>query len=554
MIDELHVSDLALIHDATLEPAAGLTALTGETGAGKSALLGAAKLLAGDRADSSLVRQGASEAIVEARFVTAPGTGDDDGDDGELVVRRRVGADGRSRCTVDGAMSSVRSMGERVRPLLELCGQHEHQTLLDPATHASYLDAWAGEPAREALAAYRDALAAARAAQRAYDEVLAASQASAADLEVARFTIAEIERVDPTEGEADQLEAELPALEHAEELAQGVDEALSLLRRDGGAVDSLAQAAEHLGRLAEVDPALDRIAQVVASAADAAGDAAGDLRSYRDSIEFDPGVLEAHLDRLGELEGLRKRYGPRMEDVFARLEAARQVVSGVEGADERLGDARGRLDAAESALAQAARGLTKVRRDASKGFCEALGRAVADLQMDGAHFEMALDDLPREQWTAAGPQRVELLFASGAGLAPRPLAKIASGGELSRVMLALRGSVGLAEHGQTLIFDEIDAGIGGSAAVAVAERLATLARTHQVIVVTHLAQIAVHAQMQVVVSKRAGDDGIPATTLTPVAGEQRVAEIARMLSGDTSEASLSHAREMLEAAGNEVAG
>ena len=285
MIDELHVRNLALIEDAVLRPAPGLTVLSGETGAGKSALLGAAKLLAGDRADSSAVREGQKEAVVEARFVGLPANAE--GDD-ELVVSRRVGADGRSRCTVDGAMAPVRQLASQVRPLLELCGQHEHQTLLDPASHASYLDGWAGAESRDALSSYRAALAAANQAQRALDQVVAASQASAADLDVARFTIEQIEQVDPQEGEEEQLTAELPALQHAEELAQGVSAALSDLRRDGGAVDALAQAAQQVRQLADIDPALAGTAELLESAAAQAEDAAGDLRSYRDGIEFDP--------------------------------------------------------------------------------------------------------------------------------------------------------------------------------------------------------------------------------------------------------------------------
>lgn len=545
MIDELHVRNLALIEDAVLRPAPGLTVLSGETGAGKSALLGAAKLLAGDRADSSAVREGQKEAVVEARFVGLPANAE--GDD-ELVVSRRVGADGRSRCTVDGAMAPVRQLASQVRPLLELCGQHEHQTLLDPASHASYLDGWAGAESRDVLSSYRAALAAANQAQRALDQVVAASQASAADLDVARFTIEQIEQVDPQEGEEEQLTAELPALQHAEELAQGVSAALSDLRRDGGAVDALAQAAQQVRQLADIDPALAGTAELLESAAAQAEDAAGDLRSYRDGIEFDPRLLEEHLDRLGALEGLRKRYGPRMEDVFARLAAARATVAGVEDSSERLVAATRERDAAEHELTQAARALMQVRKQAAPGFAAALAEAVADLQMAGARFEMDLTELPRSQWTQAGPERVELLYAAGPGLACRPLAKIASGGELSRVMLALRGTVSAEASKPTLIFDEIDAGIGGATAVAVGERLAQLAKSHQVIVVTHLAQIAVHAAKQVVVSKVSGEGGMPATVLTEVEGDSREAEIARMLSGEVSHASLEHARELLERA------
>ena len=542
MIDELRIRNLALIEDATLRPAAGLTVLSGETGAGKTALLSAAKLLAGDRADSSQVRQGTREAVVEARFVDVPG---EDAADGELVAVRRIGADGRSRCTVDGEMAAVKTLSSRVRPLLELCGQHEHQTLLEPATHVAYLDEWIGDDAREALSAYREALDAAAQAQAAYDEVARAASRSAEDLEVARFTVSEIERVDPKPGEEERLESELPALQHAEELSQGASEAIAQLKSDGGAIDALASAAAVVERLADIDRTLGNAAIQLAALADEAQDVASELRGYRDNIEFDPEGLEERLMRLSALEGLKRRYGPRMEDVFARLESAREAIEGVEDSAERLAAAKRAVDAAEDALAARARALAAVRAQGARGFCAALADAVADLQMAGARFEMRLDDLPRASWTQAGPQRIELLYAAGRGLECRPLARIASGGELSRVMLALRGTVHRSDAGQTLIFDEIDAGVGGSAAVAVGNRLAELARANQVIVVTHLAQIAVHADLQLVVSKGEGEGGLPATRLVAVEGEERVAEIARMLSGDQTEASLEHARALL---------
>ncbi len=548
MIDELHVCNLALIEEAVLRPSPGLTALTGETGAGKTALLSALKLLAGERADASQVREGESEAIVEARFADVPG--DESSDDVELIARRRLGSDGRSRCTVDDRMVTVGALAVRVGPLLELCGQHEHQTLLSPQTHVAYLDRWSGVEAQEALGAYRAAFARAVRARRAYDEAVEASKTSLADLEMARFTISEIDRVAPTPGEYEGIESDLPALQHAEELAEGAQGARAALRDEGGALDSLAAAQAHLERLAGIDSTLDALLEVLSGALAATEDLASDLRAYRDGVDFDPCALEERLERLGALEGLCKRYGPRMQDVFERRASAQAVVEGAEGSSDRLDDVRTALDDAERELSLRAEALARQRRTHADGFSSAITGAVAELQMPDARITCLVEDLPRASWTSQGPQHVELLFASGSTLTPRPLSRIASGGELSRVVLALKGEVEHAGRASTLVFDEVDAGIGGAAAVAVGQRLAHLARTNQVIVVTHLAQIAVHAQVQVVVSKLSSE-GVPVTSLEVVEGERRVHEVARMLAGDESDAAVQHARELIDTASSE---
>lgn len=547
MIDELHVRNLALIEDAVLRPSPGLTVLTGETGAGKTALLSALKLLAGERADVSQVREGETEAVVEARFTDA--SSDDGPGDAELIVRRRLGIDGRSRCTVDDEMVTVSSLAARVGPLLELCGQHEHQTLLSPQAHVAYLDRWSGA-VHEVLAAYQAAWARVSRAQEAYDEVVEAAKTSLADLEMARFTISEIDRVAPVPGEYESLESDLPALQHAEELAEGARSALLSLRDEGGALDSMAAAQAHLERLRGIDLVLDELIGVLSGVLASAEDMASDLRAYRDRVDFDPHELEQHLDRLGALEGLCKRYGPRMQDVFERRSHAQAIVDGAEGSSERLDAVKLALDDAERELTCSAQALAHERRAHAEGFSAAITQAISELQMPDARVICLVDDLPRASWTSQGPQHIELLFAPGVALTPKPLSRIASGGELSRVMLALKGEVEHVESASTLVFDEVDAGIGGATAVAVGLRLARLARTNQVIVVTHLAQIAVHAQTQVVVSKF-DRDGVPVTNLTVVEGEGRVREIARMLAGDESDAALRHARGLLEAVDSE---
>ena len=275
-------------------------------------------------------------------------------------------------------------------------------------------------------------------------------------------------------------------------------------------------------------------------------DAAAGLRDYADSVEFEPEDLRQMQERMAALQGLLRSYGPRMEDVCERRERAREVVAAASGGDKLLERARRELDAAEARLAEKADELDRVRAEAAPRFAGAVTEQMSLLEMGSAQLLIEMERLPRAQWGEQGPSRVELMYRPGAGLSARPLRKIASGGEISRVMLACKVVLGEADGTETLVFDEVDAGVGGSTAVALARVLARLAKTHQVIVVTHLAQVAVMGQAHYLVTKSGGD--VPETTLSEISGEERVAEVARMLSGDTSPTSLEHAAEMLERA------
>lgn len=537
MIDELHVRDVALIRDASLAPSAGLTVLTGETGAGKSALLSAIKLLVGERADAGAVREGADGLEVEGRFYVRGG--DPDG----CVVSRRVGADGRGRVRIDGRMGSVRELAEGVGATVDLCGQHEHQRLLRVQSHVEMLDAWAGEACAEALTRYREALAAASDAARELERVRELSRTGAAALEEAEFVCRRIDEVDPAQGELADLEAKLPRAEHGDALMRSALGAREALAGEGGALDAIRDAASEVDDALRYDDALSKHANVLRSALLDLEDVAAELRDYADDLDFDPAELERMHGRWSELQGLLRSYGPTMADVFARRDEARGVVEAASDGGAAIERAQKAADAAEARLADAARVLDDVRREAAPRFSAAVSEQMARLEMGTAELEVAFERLPRAEWSRSGASRAEFLYRPGAGLSARPLRKIASGGEVSRVMLALKVVLGESDSAETLVFDEVDAGVGGATAVALAGVLADLARTHQVIVVTHLAQVAVAADEHYLVSKSAGD--VPETTLTPISGEDRVREVARMLSGDTGEASLAHARELL---------
>ncbi|NPD31691.1 DNA repair protein RecN [Eggerthellaceae bacterium zg-997] len=576
MIDEIRVSNLALIKSASLEPAAGLTVLTGETGAGKSALLSALKLLMGVRADKDMVREGSEGLTVEGRFV-APrcSQGEDPGavaggrsvdergavddrcdqaddsqpffEEGEAVVSRRVGADGRSRVSANGGMASVRQLTEHVAPLVDLCGQFEHQQLMKPATHGDLLDAWAGDEVRRLHAAYRERLAAARAAQAKLDRVREAGSASEARLDEARFVLRRIDEVSPQPGEYDQLVAELARAEHAEALARAVIEAHGALSGDDGALDQLSQAAAALEGAARFDEGLGALASSLREAGFVLEDVASETRSYRDRVEFDPAQLEEWQERVARMQGLMREFGPRMEDVLERRAQAAEQIALVDDVEERERAARAELDRAEDALAEAAEQLDRARRAAAPAFEEAVRVTMRRLEMGGSELVCAVEALDRAGWSAYGPSAVEFLYRPAAGMQARPLARIASGGEMSRVMLSVKVALGGGDAVDTLVFDEVDAGVGGAVAVALADVLADLARTHQVIVVTHLAQVAVRGQRHYRVARCDGPAGAE-TQLQVLDADQRVVEVARMLSGDATEASLAHAREMLQAA------
>ncbi len=537
MIDELRVRNVALIEDATIRPAAGLTVLTGETGTGKSALLSSLKLLMGERADAGAIREGADGLEVEGRLFVRGG--DPDG----TVVRRRVESTGRGRVEVDGRMASVRELAGGVGATIDICGQHEHQRLLQVATHVDLLDAWAGDAAADALDRYQRALRAARDAADELERVREMSRAEDGRVEEAAFVLRKIDEVAPKAGEYEELEETLPKAEHAEALLRAAGEVREGIVGDGGVEDALSEIVGTLRDAARFDPALGSFADTLESSLIDIEDVSAGLREYQDGVDFDPEALDRLQERMAQLQGLLRSYGPRMEDVLERREKAAELVEAARDGGERVARAQEALDAAEKDLAAAADALDQVRAKAAPGLAAAVTEQMAFLEMGTAELEVASERLPRAQWSSQGPSKVELMYRPAAGLTARPLRKIASGGEISRVMLACKVVLGNADSTETLVFDEVDAGVGGATAVALAQVLARLARTHQVIVVTHLAQVAVMADAHYVVTKVGTD--VPRTTLSQVEGEDRVREVARMLSGDQSEASLDHARQML---------
>ncbi len=555
MIDELHVRDVALIREATLCPSRGLTVITGETGAGKTALLSALKLLVGERADSSMVREGASSLLVEGRFFFDDAASEDassqglDAEDGQsegIVVSRTLSVDGRSRVHINGAMAGVGQLSQIIGSTVDLCGQHEHQRLMKPTWHRAMLDAWAGDALADAQADYAKSYQAAEDVARRVEAIKAAARLGDDQVEQARFAIRRISQANPQDGEYETLCETVPKIENAESLMQAVGGAHEAIAGDVGALETISQAASLLESMAGLDETLGAAASSLRDASYVVEDVARDIRAYRDDIDYDSARLVEMQERLSDLQGLLRMWGPTMNEVFGTLNHAQQTVSAVEDSEEQMADALAAQARAEEQLAHAAEALHAARISAAPGFADAVSARFADLELQDAQMECKVEMRERDSWTQNGADSVEFMFRPGAGLGTRPLGKIASGGEISRVMLAIKAVLGEADEVETLVFDEVDAGVGGSAARALSDVLVDLAKTHQVVVVTHLPQVAVAADVHYVVRKTAGD--VLETVLETAEGKERVEEIARMLSGDATKESLAHAKQMLKEA------
>ncbi len=549
MVDEIQVNNLALIRQATLCPCAGLTVLTGETGAGKTALLTALKLLMGARAQASSIRDGQKSLEVLGRFYIsgAQAVAGEEGGEGEgIVASRRLGVDGRSRAQVNGQMASVKQLAEEIGASIDLCGQHEQQQLMRTQNHLHMLDAWAGEAVAQPLSEYKQAFAQAQQAARELARIEEAESASSAKLEDARYTLNRIEEVSPKPGEYEELAARLARAENAESLAVAANTAHEALGAEGGALDSVNTAISALQNAQKHDEQLGNFAQQLVEATFTLEDVSRSTSAYLESVEFDPQALEADQQRMAAFQGLLRSFGPTMENVFAAWDAAKETLSLANNSGERKQAAQNAVRKAEDALAKAADSLDAARKQAAPRFTAAVNKEMSRLEMSGAELQCAFKSLKRKAWGANGSCELEFLFRPGAQMQARPLVRIASGGELSRVMLAIKVVMGAADNVDTLVFDEVDAGVGGAVANALASVIESLAKTHQVIVVTHLAQVAVRAKAHYLIEKVEGEGGMPETKLHKLDAKERPAEIARMLSGSVTEASLAHANEMLK--------
>ena len=567
MLEEIRIRGLGVIDDAVLELAPGLTAVSGETGAGKTMVVQGLGLLFGGRADAGRVRPGAVRAVVEGRLVVPPDSPaveralDAGGqlDDGALLISRSVGADGRSRAHLGGRSVPVGVLAELSDALVAVHGQSDQQRLLQPARQRGALDRFGGEPLLALRERYRERWDRWRDVRNRLERLTAEAEERRREAELLRLGLAEVESVAPQPGEDAALRAEIRRLDAADELRAAAGQAsLALSGGDDAdapdAVSLLTAARRALESAASCDPTLSELAQRVAEAAYLAGDVAADVAGYADRVEVDPVRLAAAQDRLAALTALVRRHGEDVDAVLGWAQHASRRLLELDGTDDlRAALVHERDELADEVGGLAAR-LTEARTAAAERFGAAVTAELADLAMPHARVTARLSARGEagglrvgERELAAGPHGVddvELLLAPHPGAPPRPLSRGASGGELSRVMLAVEVVFAGADPVPVLVFDEVDAGVGGRAAVEVGRRLARLARDHQVVVVTHLPQVAAFADAHLQVVK--SDDGsVTRSGVVRLDDAGRVAELSRMLAGLDSGLARGHAEELI---------
>jgi DNA repair protein RecN (Recombination protein N) len=571
MLEELRITSLGVIEESLLDLGPGFTAITGETGAGKTMVVTALGLLLGGRADSGAVRSGATAARVEGLLRVderTPGLADrvDDAggevEDGRVLLARQLSAEGRSRAFAGGASVPVAALAAMAEPLVAVHGQSDQHRLLRPAAQRDALDSFAGTKALALRERYAEQHQALRDTERELADVVANARERAREADLLRFGLGEVEAVDPAPGEDASLAAEEQRLGYADSLRTAAAQAREALSSEDGTPDALgavSSARKLLDGVREHDAEAAGLADRLAEVSYLLSDVAADVSSYVSTLESDPARLAAVSERRAALLALTRKYGETVDEVLAWAATSAERLTELDGTDEHVDELRSRRSSLREQLAGTAAALTKERTRAAARLGKVVTAELGSLAMPHASLTVSVRqdedqeagleiDGRRLRFGPTGVDDVELLLAANRGADPRPLGKGASGGELSRVMLAVEVALAATNPVPTFVFDEVDAGVGGRAAVEVGRRLALLARHAQVLVVTHLPQVAAFADRHVVVVK--SQDGTVTTSgLTTLDDEGRVRELSRMLAGlEDSATALAHAEELLAAA------
>ncbi|MET8898415.1 DNA repair protein RecN [Streptomyces albogriseolus] len=572
VLEEMRIRSLGVIDDAVVELSPGFTAVTGETGAGKTMVVTSLGLLLGGRADAALVRIGARNAVVEGRIAVPEGSpaavrAEEAGaelDEGTLLVSRTVSAEGRSRAHLGGRSVPVGLLAELADDLVAVHGQSDQQGLLKLSRQRQALDRYAGYAVAAPLGTYAEAYKRLRAVTAELEEITTRARERAQEADMLRFGLEEIAAVEPRAGEDAELAEEAERLGHAEALASAAALAHAALAgnpEDPEGVDAgtlVAGAQRALEAVRAHDPALAALTDRIGEIGILLRDVAGELAGYADDLDADPLRLAAVEERRAALNALTRKYGENVAEVLAWAERSAARLTELEGDDERIGELTAERDALRAELGMLAQELSEARSEAAERFAAAVTEELASLAMPHARvsFDIRQTEDPdgvevNGRTVAYGPSgvdEVELLLAPHPGAPPRPIAKGASGGELSRVMLAVEVVFAGTDPVPTYLFDEVDAGVGGKAAVEIGRRLARLAKKAQVVVVTHLPQVAAFADRQLLVEKT-NDGSVTRSGVKVLEGEDRVRELSRMLAGqEDSETARAHAEELLAAA------
>ena len=555
MLSHILIQDLAVVSALELELGPGMTALTGETGAGKSILIDALGLALGDRADAGMIRAGRERAEVAASFDlgAVPAARDwlaeqDLAEDGDCAIRRLLPASGRSRAYINGRLASgtqLQSLGEH---LVDIHGQHAHQSLLRPAAQRDLLDGYAGQTSqvRELAGRFRDY----RAREERLRALLTQGAERAARLDLLRFQVEELEGLGLTAQDIEELDREQRRLAHLGLLQGTAGRLLDALYDGEGALrDQLGRAETELDGLLSFDERLGEVRDLIAGAAIQVEEAASGLRQYLDGLELDPALLEQVEARLAQVHDLARKYRVLPHELPETLDRLRGELAGLEGDEVSLDMLTQERDGAWQRYREQALALSAARQAAGARLSATVTAAMAELSMKGGRFEVQLTRLAEDAASSQGLDRVEFLVSANPGQPLQPLAKVASGGELSRISLCIQVATAECAAIPTLVFDEVDVGIGGAVAEVVGRLLRALGERRQVLCVTHLPQVAAQAHHHLQVRKETRD-GQTHTHITRLDAAARIDEIARMLGGTTiTEKTLAHAREMIERAG-----
>ncbi len=582
MLEEIRISGLGIIESSTLELGPGLTVVTGETGAGKTMIVTALGLLLGGRGDAGSVRKGRKaarvEGVIDARslpgVVDATEEAGGEVEEGRVLVARTVAAEGRARAYVGGATVPVATLGSVTSPLVAVHGQYAQHRLLQPRAKRDSLDRFGGEAVAKLIAAYGDIHTELRRVEHELDEVTTHARERAQEADLLRFGLGEVEEVSPESGEDVTLAQEEEKLGYADTLRTAAEQAREALSSEVDAPDALgaiSAARQALDGVRDHDPDAASLADRLAEVSYLLSDLAADVASYATGIETDPARLSVVSERRAALTALTRKYGETIDEVLAWAETGAKRLLELDSDDDRIEELRGERTRLRAALAEAGLALSAARTEAAGALAEAVSDELTGLAMPHARLVVdvrqketdapASEDEPHaplnigsgksQRWLRYGSNgldEVELLLAANTGSEPRPLHKGASGGELSRVMLAIEVVLAATSPVPTFVFDEVDAGVGGTAAVEIGRRLAHLARTAQVLVVTHLPQVAAFADHHVAVEKTR-DGVVTSSGLTVLDDESRERELSRMLAGLTaSDTAIAHARELLEVA------
>lgn len=541
MLTELRIVNFAILEELSLRFEPGFTVLTGETGAGKSLLIDAIALLVGGRASADQIRFGTEEASLEAAFhlpdchplharlrdqgILGPA-------DSELIVRRVIARSGRNRVYLNGTMSSLHALEELGGTLVDLHGQHDQQSLLATGTQRSVVDAFGN--LQERCAEYQQAYEAWKAACEERDRLIRESQHRAQREELLRFQCAELDEAALRDGEDEELQNESRRLSSSQQIGALAAEAMERVNADGqGILAQLTLTERALGQLLLIDSTVGELARLTVEAKVVLKEMAGQLRDYAERVEANPERLGVIEDRLAVIQKLKKKFGGSLAEVLGAHRKIKDELDQLQDTDEQLGKLRQRIHEQQADLALLARQLFLKRGEAAKRMAKVVRQELEALKMGQTVFEIHVTaDAGEQEFGPDGIDQVEFRLSTNAGEPAKPLSKVASGGELSRVMLALKTVLAERDHVPVLIFDEIDTGVGGAVAAAIGKRLRGLGRYHQVFCITHLPQVAAQGQHHLCVEK-SQDGNRTATTVHPLTGQGRENEIARMLGGLT---------------------